>query len=276
VPVNLLFCEGSDNSPDVRILGKIMAGICEVRPLGSKYGMGERIKARREVLGETVYGVLDRDFVKNWSDPHNMPVVWESGDKSIMFGWYWERKEIENYLIDPIVVEKAMGVDGPDMQAYKSALEEARKNIAVYQAARTALSTSRIRFTDLPSAFGKKRGKEKHLFPDNTDENNCERGIEEVVAKHQLGQSVKREAVIDSFQNYLQEYQHGGFRHQYYLHAFAGKDLLWAMNDWFIQNSFSGAENFREKILSRIQKTTDNIVEWLPEWDSLQKTVLAL
>lgn len=60
MPVAQLLCEGGNNSPDVRLLSKLLSGICEIKPLGGKYGMGAKIIARREAFGQnSVYGILD-------------------------------------------------------------------------------------------------------------------------------------------------------------------------------------------------------------------------
>ncbi len=59
------------------LVPKLLAGLCEVRPMGGKYGMGERIKARREVIGEkAVFGLLDGDFVGDWEQPQDRPHNW--------------------------------------------------------------------------------------------------------------------------------------------------------------------------------------------------------
>lgn len=55
--------------------------------------------------------------------------------------------------------------------------------------------------------------------------------------------------------------------------AFAGKDLLWAMNNWCLDNGFIGAWAFREKILTGIQRTTDEIETWLQEWGNLKEII---
>ncbi len=159
MPVSQLLCEGENNSPDVRVLSKLLSGLCEIKPNGGKYGMGVKIIARREVLGKTsVFGILDGDFLKDWQEPENRPAEWKSGNLE-HFGWRWERKEIENYLIDPVVVEKALKNENIDMTGYRTALEDARDRISDYQAAGTALSANRIDFRPLPSSFGKERGK---------------------------------------------------------------------------------------------------------------------
>ena len=111
MPVNLLLCEGGLNSPDVRLLSKLLAGRCEVRAMGGKQGMGERIKARRESTGrKVVFGMLDGDFVEHWAMPLNRPRPWTIKDskEDVLIGWRWERKEVENYLVDPVIVHRAL------------------------------------------------------------------------------------------------------------------------------------------------------------------------
>lgn len=70
--------------------------------------MGDRIIARREAIGRhDVFGILDRDFVRQWEEPSDSPIEWTNLDRTIRFGWRWERKEIENHLVDPVVVDRA-------------------------------------------------------------------------------------------------------------------------------------------------------------------------
>ena len=61
MPVAQILCEGGGSSPDARVLSRILPGY-EIRPSGSKYGMGDKIVARREIRGaDTVFGLLDGD-----------------------------------------------------------------------------------------------------------------------------------------------------------------------------------------------------------------------
>lgn len=273
MPVSLLLCEGADSSPDVRVLTKLLAGRCRVHPLGQKYGMGNRIIARREVIGQdSVFGILDRDFLANWTPPVDRPVDWKSSDDTAFFGWRWERKEIENYLIDPAVIEFSLG-QTLTMQDYQASLEAARDRVTVYQAARTALATSRLRFRDLPSSFGKARGRERHPFPDNLDEASCQDGVREVVLLHQESQVVKLDDVEAKFSVLLPEFQPGGVRYRSFLHSFSGKDLLWVMDDALRGFGFAGAWAFREKVVTGITQSPDDIGGWLPEWRELQLAI---
>lgn len=272
MPVNVLLCEGGPGSPDVRVLGKLLAGLCEVKPEGGKYGMGQKIIAKRDAIGNVVSGLLDGDFLESWVSPTGCPRNWTSGN-GISFGWRWERKEVENYLIDPDIVAKALGPQAPNHSLYILALHQARDQIAYYQAARTSLSVNRKRFDDLPSCFGPERGKEKHLFPNQLCTTSCEEGIKKTVINHQNVQIVELDEVLTSYKNYIPEFIKNGTRHKEYLYAFAGKDLFWAMEVWFKQNNFHGAWAFREKVLIGIQQTTEDISSWVPEWEKLLQMI---
>ncbi len=82
--------------------------------------------------------------------------------------------------------------------------------------------------------------------------------------------------VISSFELYCNECEKDGRRHNHYLYYFAGKDLFQAMKGWFIEKGFQSHLAFREKILTGIQKTTDDIASWLPEWENLRSTIIRL
>lgn len=219
MPVNILLCEGSSGSPDVRVLSKLLSGLCEIKPLGGKYGMGDSIIARREIQSkdingkDIVFGLLDRDFIEEWHVPNKQPCIWKSKDSQITFGWRWERKEIENYLIDPDVVKKALNQDSFDLRGYCETLEKARDAIAIYQASRIALSVSRVRFKPLTSSFGPIRGKEKYPFPDSLDEQSCREGIKRTIQNHQQTQTISEKGVMQAFERYKSECNSGGDRY---------------------------------------------------------------
>ena len=276
MPVSRLLCEGTDGSPDIKVLTKLLGGRCEVRGLGGKYGMGTRIVARREAIGSNeVFGILDRDFVKQWEGPFDRPVEWTNSDRTILFGWRWERKEIENYLVDPSVVDHALSQSDHKISSkeYQGMLETARDQLSIYQAARAALATSRVRFSDLPSSFGRKRGEARHPFPDQLDEAACRNDLRQVVLSHRQAHVIDPGEVETAFSALLAEFQVGGSRHQWYLHAFAGKDLLWGMDGNLRSVGFASAWSFRDKVLDGIEMSPNEIADWLPEWKALQRAI---
>jgi hypothetical protein len=165
MPVTVLFCEGK---ADTRLLRMLLSGlnpIVTVEPSGGKYGLGNRIHSARDARPETtVAGLRDRDFDEDDSTPTGIPRVWLVEGGRVSLGWYWERKEVENYLIDPLVVAKALGDKAPQSETYRRTLDATAKMIAFYTAARMSLAVSRPRFSPLPDSWGKERGREEHLF----------------------------------------------------------------------------------------------------------------
>jgi hypothetical protein len=274
MPVNLLLCEGDANSPDARVLPKLLAGRCAILPIGGKYGMGDRIKARRDAMrGNMVYGLLDGDFVIDFRNPKDQPALWHGSDGT-HFGWRWERKEIENYLIDPAVVQRSLGANAPPAAAYTTAVQEARDAIGVYQAARIALSVRRPRFSPLTNCFGPERGRLKHPFPDSLDHATCMDGIRQAVSNYQQHVAVSEDDVRAEFALRLPECQSGGSRFQDCLHAFAGKDLLLAMAPTLQRLGFASATVFLEKVLIAVDQTNDDLGDWLAEWRALQQLIV--
>lgn len=69
----------------------------------------------------------------------------------------------------------------------------------------------------------------------------------------------------------LNEFDMGGIRRQYFLQAFSGKDLLWAMDEGL--KSLGGAINFRERVLVGIEESCEDIGTWLPEWQALRQII---
>ncbi len=280
MPVDLLLCEGGPNSPDVRVFTKLLAGRCLVLPQGGKYSMGSKVIARREALGrQTVFGLLDGDFVEPWQQPTDHPRAWTNSDGRIHFGWRWERKEIENYLLDPDVVIPALSLLGSDAapagNLYRTMLEEARDRLGPYQAARTTPASSRVRFVDLPSCFGKARGRQRHPFPDSLDEPSCRTGLRLTVDRHAKSQTIDCDDVEQKFTSFLPEFLQGGARHASFLYAFSGKDLLLSIDAKLRELGFPSAQVFLERVLIGIERMTDDIGDWVPEWRELQRLVEA-
>ena len=46
MPVTLLLCEGVRDSPDARVLNRLLGGYCMVEPAGSKFGLDTQILVR--------------------------------------------------------------------------------------------------------------------------------------------------------------------------------------------------------------------------------------
>lgn len=284
MPVNILYCEGAERSPDVRLLSKLLSGYCEVRPHGGKHGMKNWVLSVREARkNPNIYALLDRDFTNDWSDPSDEPHVWVENDhdnKKIHLGWRWDRKEIENYLVDPVVVEQALGIQNIsiDIEKYTEALGKARDELAIYQAARITLSSCRRKFKHLPSGLGKNRGKHKYQYPEDFSEKYCRKELKNRIGDFNKSRAVDWSDAEKLFEKFLAECQTGGCRYENYLYSFAGKDILWYLDDNYFK--YAGIEkiNRMDKFSEKITKGVDaanNPTEWLMEWQNLRDLIVS-
>ncbi|QJB26353.1 hypothetical protein [Limnospira fusiformis] len=268
--VTNLYCEGGPKSIDIRVIRQLLPK-CEIHPLGGKTSSFlSSIIADRD-RQPNLACLVDHDFdCQDWPIT-NEPIrcVYDQ----IWVGWAWERKEIENYLIDPVVVREALGKKAPSDSEYQNALDQAAQKIAAYSAARTALACEKFK-----NLWGDKV-RQGHSFPPKLGEDYCEVRIAEIVRKYKGERIVSEKDVQGKFRDLLPKFKSAGSRFQNYLHYFAGKDLLYAMRDklgdWGFEDSSNKKhpeEVFIERVVTRIERT-DGVWEWLPEWKKLRQLI---
>ena len=274
--VNILYCEGNKNSLDMKIIGQLLAKKCEVKPIGSKNFFASSIIGDR-AINPNLAGLVDRDFDCQDMPIENKPKPYNQND--IQLGWTWERKEIENYLLDPNVVKRALRGQKPsiDLDKYQSALDKAAEKIAAYTAARTALFCS---------GFSNHWGEEvkvsgtKYCFPKKLGKEACETNIRKIVEERKGDRIVQPKNVIEKFNQLLPQFRPGGVRFQNYLTFFAGKDLLYSiikdLEEFGFQSSEPGTNStdaFLKRIENGIAKMDD---PWtlIPEWQELRQLII--
>lgn len=275
----IILCEGTEQSFDCILLNKLFCSIKTMRvvAVGSRFGMKLRIDTVRKVCDNKVYGILDRDFPEEWKHCGDSPLEWvvTENEKQVLYGWFWQRKELENYLLDPAVIKKtSLGKTFP-FDDYQQALERARDRIGFYQAARIALSVlGRSGQYYVPSSFGPRRGsKENYRFPEDQQltENECEKFLDGVHEEYLSRHSNRFATLQNAFQKYSLQCSEGGCRYEDFFYAFSGKDLAWSMNDWFAQNGFQGTREFLKRMLREILMADNALAFWLPEWTHLHE-----
>lgn len=276
--VNILYCEGGRKSFDIRVISKILEDNSgTVETMGSKYGFENRVILARKLKSEFVIaGLRDRDFDADDSPPKFRPREWffRNNQERVQIGWYWERKEIENYLIDPEVVRRSLGKKAPPPEEYCEALEKSAEAIADYTAARIALSLSRLpRLLPLSNCWGEKQW--GIIFPESLSETDCRQQISEIVSKYQQDQIIEEQTVLNKFDEILPSCRPGGVRfdNQNYLTFFAGKDLLCGMQEALSDFGLGKPSDFRERIIVGIGKSPEDVGTWLPEWQRLRELV---
>lgn len=267
--VNVVVCEGGPQSPDVRVLSKLLAGLCEVRPFGSRFGMGDRIKGMRQHSGPVVFGVLDGDF-RDLNPVARRPRSWLVEGQ--LFGWRWERKEIENYLLDADVMSRSLGASAPPVATWLEILRAAGERIAAYEAARTCLGLLQRHYRrPLETSFGRPRGSDNHRFPEALDEASCRTELLRTVGEYQSGLAFDEQC----FDQLLMECSPGGPRLGEFLTYFAGKDLLWAIDEPLQELGIPSCGVLRERILLGIEQALDPVETWVPEWGVLRNAVVS-
>ncbi len=274
MPITILYCEGGAKSPDIRVLSVILAGVCLVVPSGSKYGFGQRVlQARGIQSGSVIAGLCDRDFDDDEAIPQGLPREWRIDGGKTQLGWRWERKELENYLIDPTVVSRALGTRTPDLEDYRAALQAAAETGSDYTAARTALSLNRPRFSPLENSWGTERNLNGHRFPDQFGEDNCRQGMRAILQDYAQSQIPSLQNALREFDRLLPLCRRGGVRFQHFLTFFAGKDLLLGMQSELARFGFESPRQFREQIIKGIAESLEDAWTWLPEWTQLRQKI---
>lgn len=267
MPITQLYCEGTSGGIDARVISEIAPRGCLVKPIGSKNRSAQKVIVDRSISPSL--GILvDRDFDCAESTVVEKPVSIFEG--TIPVGWSWERKEIENYLLDPAIVEKTWISKGIfTLEDYKQALVLAAEDIRFYTAARTALScfSYKDRWGSGVSAF------KSYSFPSDRSQQACQTKIEATVNGDKSARIVTPENVIQKFEVLLSEFSASGYRQSHPLIYHSGKDLLLAMKpslDIWMPNRQTSIQNFTERIIKQIERE-ENIWNWLPEWSALRK-----
>ncbi|MBH8576000.1 hypothetical protein I8752_23970 [Nostocaceae cyanobacterium CENA369] len=275
MPVDILYCEGGKDSPDIRVILNLLLGVCTTRYGGSKYGLDQKIlfiRQNRLLPNSVIAGIKDGDFNEDDSVPTNTPRSWliKDNNNNIQIGWSWERKEIENYLIDPEVVYRALGAKAPPIDQYRLALENSARVIAEYTAARIALSLSRPqKLLPLKNCWGTGR----HPFPIHLAEADCRQEIQSIMQEYLQNQTIQENNIMAKFEQLLPDCRPGGRRFEYFLTFFSGKDLLCGMRSALSSFGLGEPFVFRERIVKEIQRSPDQAWTWLPEWNQLRQLV---
>lgn len=269
----ILLCEGNGAGFDCRLLKKLLPKT-EVHAVGSRFGMRHRVEVLRQVTGRKVFAILDRDFAREWSTPLSRPIEWQGSQNAVQMqlGWFWERKELENYLIAPAVVEKIFA-GRFDVDDYQSALAMARDRIAAYQAARMTLSMiGRSGQYYMPTSMGRSHGDGGYLFPasDSLEEIACRHWVAQICEQYVQNHTARADDFGALFAKYMTEFSPGGERFAHFLAAFSGKDLAFAMEPWLIDQGFGSVTDFLNKAIDAIETSAENVAAWLPEWKTLK------
>lgn len=137
MPVSRFLVEGK---LDIEVLGSLLAGVTTVDPRPtSKGSLAPRARDLRRDTGQTACYVRDRDF--DFLPPADLgqPTI-DTTVAGAILGWRWCRHEIENYLIDPGIINATFGWDRATFEAQ---LIDSARSIKHYQASRWTVGQAR-------------------------------------------------------------------------------------------------------------------------------------
>lgn len=259
MPIAKLFIEGK---LDFEVLNPVLNGAPLLQLGGSKNSLKPRASNERRE-NEVAAGYLrDRDFDFDPPDDLSKPTV----DSDL--GWRWCRHEIENYLIDPDIINAATGWPASEIRA---AILEAAGVIRSYEAARWTVGLVRRALPPnydlntkpksgdfaLPSALDSTAVSDWALSNIEAHRNRIVASMEPVTVQASLDKFFAR--FDDVFIADLTKV----------LLWFSGKDILAGMADWLVTKSFANPGEFRMLLRDWIIANPDRAIELLPEWQGL-------
>ncbi len=255
----------------MRLYHLLLKDVVTVTPMGTKWGMHERIQLLRKEAGQRCFGLCDRDFDHELDTPGETPKTWKVNQNGTMvhIGWKPERKEIENYLIDARVVARALEARNKplDLPRYQAALEAAARSLSFYTAARVVLDVSRKDFRYPDTHWrDEDQGNSGWQVPSTRDKQSCLDKLRGLIARP----ANAHEQIEERYEQYVEECT-SGLRSTHFLTYFAGKDLLYAMGDDLDAMGLH-AGNLIERVLKGIERS-QKVWEWLPEWSNLRTEV---
>ena len=188
-----------------------------------------------------------------------------------MLGWNWCRHEIENYLLDPQLVERALEWNRDE---FAQDLVVAAMRIRYYQMARWAVGTAR---SGLPPGYDlTTRPHEIEQtdirLPEDISGAACLAWARQHIA--QFRERIDLALNPDQVNELIKRYETTLTEELFSSVAQAliwcsGKDLLAALKPELLRRGITDAGAFRARLRDWISENPDSAIECLPEWSSL-------
>lgn len=268
MPVTKLFVEGE---LDEELLATILAGSPVVERRGGKYGLQGAVLRERESTGMAgLHFLRDRDFDFEpvfGRSPTPVPIRTERAQ--LLVGWHWFRHSIECYLLEPMLMSRALARPKEDFDAL---ILQAAAELGNYQAARWTIGQVR---TKLPPSrhletFPPSCAEELRLPTDCSEQaswswlsNSTQTFITPLAAAFAEG------ALRESFDRYRTTFS--SFSVADILIWYSGKDLL-----AFIAPRLGGdsPKVLRNRLRNWIRNNPDETLLLLPEWRELKQLTI--
>lgn len=233
---------------------------------GSKNSLAPQARKDRPQTA-TCY-VRDRDFDYEPPDDLTQPVIDRHYGAEIL-GWHWCRHEIESYLLEPVLVEAATGVNRAQ---YIGALVAAGGRIRSYQIARWVVGEARRALP--PHHELRTRPEDDHDFylpPDLTLPASMTWARVHLAAhlgriEGALGATVV-DGALEARMALITEERFNDVPGV--LVWCSGKDLLTALEPWLQEQGYANPGVFRRRMRDWVIENPELALDNLPEWRAL-------
>lgn len=278
MPLVKLYVEGS---LEIQVLTPILLGNPVLQQGGSKNSLKPRAYTERhpdvdyKVKIKVDAGYLrDRDF--DFDPPTDLIRPTPDGfDNGIPFGWRWCRHEIESYLIEPAIVNEAMGWPITEVE---EALLQAAVRVRSYEAARWTIGIVRRTLPPHYELRTRPDGLNEIDLPQALDSATVNRWASESIADYRSPMENATDpasihASLDTFAALFNDAFVGDIGKV--LVWFSGKDLLAGLADWLIARGVASPGKFRAVLRDWIIANPVRVLELLPEWNGMIELVRA-
>lgn len=255
---------------DQELLTPVTEGKPVVELVGGKGSIVPRARWERKDKDNHCVYIRDRDFDYEPDVSVIGPIEHKKHNGSVL-GWHWNRHELENYMIDPAIVTKAVVVARED---YENALIEAGLSIIHYQAACWAVGKVRSK---LPPSYKLEThptgiDRDKFQLPTDCSEKRSREWLSEHVGEFrtEILPLMEPTSLSDTFESRNAQFLEPEFMTvENILLWFSGKDLLAALGEWLNNNHRGNPGDFRKILRDWMMREPDRVLELLEEWKNL-------
>lgn len=240
-----------------------------------------------------VYFVRDRDFDFLPPDDLLQPKLIKAEVMTIKLpnnqkmkrevkGWHWCRHEIENYLLSPEIVKRASYRKKSgysfEITEYQDELIKAADNIRFYEAARWAIGKAKLCLPPKQELYARPiEILEKTIaIPHDCSGDAIERWLINTTATfyQKVSNTLTEESVKQEYWHYVNQFNKSFcIDINKVLVWFSGKDILAALEPWFITKGYQNAAAFRETLanylIEWLRCNAEEVCVILPEWNAL-------
>lgn len=267
MPVAVLFVEGE---LDVLVLAPLMPTGVTIEDAGGKGAIRAKTADRRKTAAAAY--LRDRDFDFDPPTERMVPTIDKEAQGDV-HGWRWCRHEMESYLLEPALVERATGLNSADFSAR---LVAAGSQIAGYTAARWAVGTARRELPPFRELATRPELSNEYKLPVDCSEATSLTWALTHVAEFRAAavKPLEASAVEATVAGHLPTLK-GLATSEDVLHWHSGKDLLAALASGLPSKLRDNPKLFVRQVQDWVRSHPVEALDLFPEWAALMQRLTA-